>query len=177
MRNWRGARTQCEAVQFCGGEGGGGGGGVVAGEFEDVEACAEVGGVGEGLELFEEGEVGWGCGFFHFEEDGAGFAGEPAALGLEGGGWAAEGDGGLGEGCEVDVGGEVDEAGCFERVFGGAVVAEGAEGSAGSGGVVVFGLGEAVVDPDHVAVLEGLADGGEEGGEVGADFREVAVRE
>lgn len=153
---------------------GGSGRGAGPADFEDVEAGAEVAGVGEGLELAEEGGVGIA---FHGEEEVAGDGGEPGALGLEGLGTATEGGGGIRGGGEIDVGGDVGFAGSGERIFGGAVFGEGAEGAGDAVGVVVIFGRVAVVGPEEEAVGEGSEEGAEEIGEAGADFGAVAFGE
>ncbi len=95
----------------------------------------------------------------------------------EGGGEVVELGGCAGEGGEIDVGGDVDFAGGFEWVFGGAVFGESAEGSGSTIGIVVFRGGEAVVEEEQEAVGEGGGDVAEEGEEAGADFCLVVFRE
>lgn len=86
------------------------------------------------------------------------------------GGVVSVGCGGEGEGGEIDVGGDVAEAGCGERVFGGGVCGKGAEGAFVSGFIVVFGASESVVGEEHDAGGERFGEIAEKGCEVGADF-------
>ena len=147
---------------------------MVPGKFEDVETAAEVGGVGEGLELAERG--GGGVSFLR-EEPAAGLAGEPAALRGECHGLATEPDRDFRDGGEIDVGGDVDFAGRGERVFRGAVFGKGAECAGFAVGVVIFGPGETVVGPEEQAGGKAADEGFEDVPEVRADFGAVVFRE
>ena len=103
---------------------------VAFSEFKGVEAVSELGGVDEGLELADFGRAGAG------EEPFFRAVSEVAALVH---GWVdleSEVTGGVFNGGEVDVGGEILLAGKIERVGIGAMVTIATQGSGGAGGVM-----------------------------------------
>ena len=109
-----------------------------------MEAAAEVGGVGEGLELTQ----GRGLRIaLLIEQPFSGGYGEPGALMVESGGMPAERLGGFGDGGEIDVGGDVGLAGVGQRVFASSVFGKGAEGAGAAVGVIIIRPGESVVRP------------------------------
>jgi hypothetical protein len=85
----------------------------------------------------------------------------------------AERAGGPGNGGEIDVGGDVGATGVGERVVGGAVGAECAQGAVAAGGVVEFGVGESVIEEKKPPAREQVAQRSEEPGEAGAQFGAV----
>ncbi len=96
------------------------------------------------------------------EEDVLGAMGEVARLVENWVGGQVEGPGGVFEGGEIDICGEVLFAWAVEGVDVFSLFMEGPEGASGAGGVVERCLVEAVVDPDGQPSLENFGQGGEE---------------
>ena len=146
--------------------------GSVPGQLEDLETAAKLSRVSESLKLAEGGKVGIS---FLREQPIVGLGSEPSSLGSEGAGASAERDRDLGDGGEIDVGGDVELAGAGKWIFRCAVLAKGAQGAFGASGVVVFRAGKAVIRPQHQPRRQTAAQGFEKILQVAANFGAVAL--
>ena len=147
------------------------------GEFEGVEAEAEVGRVGEGVELADGGLAGGGGKRGEGFDPSAAVADEEGSLGFETGQTKAEAAGRFGDCGEIDVGADVEIARGNQRVVAGLVEVIGAESAGMAERVEEFRAGKAVIEEQQAAVRQRVAQRAEEGGEIVAKLGLVAVGE